>query len=343
MCINPSTLQCGTLVGCGTCWQCVKRKTDHWVSRSIAEASVSTKTYALTLTYDDNRMENPLSKTVLIYRDIQLFLKTLRRKYNVRYICCGEQGSAKDRSHWHIILFFKGDYPKEPLDKRINWKYWKHGFTYFQEPDYDGFAYVLKYILKDQHSITSQRSFAMSKKPPLGIKYFYKLAQEHVDQGLTPQSYIFKIPGIKNKYGKHRQFLMHGVIRKKFMEHFYLKWKQTHKHQPTSDIFDEWQDEITNLEYTDEEIYKQIHYQPVKYIQPWEENTNSGLLDKTRLVESTYDNIPIYYWEHDDYEQITVITEKQTWLERRKEIIKTIKDGSITLSKKTLSEVWNGS
>ena len=163
MCIAPVKLDDGTEVGCRECWQCRKRRVNDYVGRCIAESKFSKKTYAVTLTYDGDQGVNAVT---LIYKDVQNFLKRLRKKHKCRYIVTGEYGSAKGRSHWHIILFFKDSWPEVTANKRVDWKYWTHGFSYFQEPDWKGFEYCLKYVLKDQTSRQSDSHLAMSKKPP---------------------------------------------------------------------------------------------------------------------------------------------------------------------------------
>ena len=95
--------------------------------------------------------------------------------------------------------------------------------------------------------------------------------------------------------------------------------------------------------YTDEEMMKRLHYKPVKYVDEWVEPTGKGLLDKVRLVEATYDGVPIYYWENDYNNHINVITETQQWEESRDEVVETIKNGSVITKKQQLVEFWNGS
>ena len=166
MCISPCRLDNNQEVACRMCWQCRKRKVSDYVGRCIAEAKMSNKTLAVTLTYGDDKLKDheKVHAVTLVYKDVQDFLKRLRKNYKVRYIVTGEYGSAKGRSHWHIILFFKDSYPQVTSNKRVDWKYWDKGHSYFQEPDWKGFEYCLKYVLKDQTSRQSDSHLAMSKK-----------------------------------------------------------------------------------------------------------------------------------------------------------------------------------
>ena len=340
MCIAPNKLDNGIEIRCSQCWQCHARKINDWVGRCIAESKYSTKTYAVTLTYDDKKLDKgeETHSVILIYKDVQDFLKRLRKKYKVRYIVTGEYGSAKGRAHWHIILFFKGDYPEMQENNRVNWKFWKNGFSYFQYPDWKGFQYCLKYILKDQNSLQADTHLAMSKKPPLGYQFFNDLAHKYVDQALAPQTYYYKFGDIRDTKNREKRFLMTGKTKENFMSNFMTEWESKYDHEPISEIVSDYLDDITELEYTDEEMYERIHYKPVKYVEPWTEVQGDGIFTKDHLIQATYDGIPICYWENEDSTKLHIITENDEWHEERPEVIKTIKQGQQQISRQSHAE-----
>lgn len=336
MCIAPVKLDDGTEVGCRECWQCRKRRVNDYVGRCIAESKFSKKTYAVTLTYDGNQGVNAVT---LIYKDVQDFLKRLRKKHKCRYIVTGEYGSAKGRSHWHIILFFKDSWPEVTSNKRVDWKYWKHGFSYFQEPDWKGFEYCLKYVLKDQTSRQSDSHLAMSKKPPLGHEFFQQLAKQHVEQALVPQTYFYKFGDVRDYKNREKGFMMQGKTRENFIETFVNEWEDRYSHEPLSELVTDYYDDITEIEYTDEELYERLHYQPVKYVEPWIEGQGDGIFKDIELVEATYDGIPICYWDNKNKTGIHIVTENDEWHEKRPEVIKTIKQGQQIQRRRTYAEV----
>ena len=336
MCIAPVKLDDGTEVGCRECWQCRKRRVNDYVGRCIAESKFSKKTYAVTLTYDADQGVNAVT---LIYKDVQDFLKRLRKKHKCRYIVTGEYGSAKGRSHWHIILFFKDSWPEVTSNKRVDWKYWKHGFSYFQEPDWKGFEYCLKYVLKDQTSRQSDSHLAMSKKPPLGHEFFQQLAKQHVEQALVPQTYFYKFGDVRDYKNREKGFMMQGKTRENFMETFVNEWEDKYSHEPLSELVTDYYDDITEIEYTDEELYERLHYQPVKYVEPWIEGQGDGIFKDIELVEATYDGIPICYWDNKNKTGIHIVTENDEWHEKRPEVIKTIKQGQQIQRRRTYAEV----
>jgi len=336
MCIAPVKLDDGTEVGCRECWQCRKRRVNDYVGRCIAESKFSKKTYAVTLTYDADQGVNAVT---LIYKDVQDFLKRLRKKHKCRYIVTGEYGSAKGRSHWHIILFFKDSWPEVTSNKRVDWKYWKHGFSYFQEPDWKGFEYCLKYVLKDQTSRQSDSHLAMSKKPPLGHEFFQQLAKQHVEQALVPQTYFYKFGDVRDYKNREKGFMMQGKTRENFMETFVNEWEDKYSHEPLSELVTDYYDDITEIEYTDEELYERLHYQPVKYVEPWIEGQGDGIFKDIELVEATYDGIPICYWDNKNKTGIHIVTENDEWHEKRPEVIQTIKQGQQIQRRRTYAEV----
>ncbi len=336
MCIAPVKLDDGTEVGCRECWQCRKRRVNDYVGRCIAESKFAKKTYAVTLTYDGGQGVNAVT---LIYKDVQDFLKRLRKKYKCRYIVTGEYGSAKGRSHWHIILFFKDNWPEVTSNKRVDWKYWKHGFAYFQEPDWKGFEYCLKYVLKDQTSRQSDSHLAMSKKPPLGHEFFQQLAKQHVEQALVPQTYFYKFGDVRDYKNREKGFMMQGKTRENFMETFINEWEAKYDHEPLSEIVNDYYDDITDIEYTDEEMYERLHYKPVQYVEPWDDNQGDGIFKDDIMVEAEYDGIPIIYWENKNKTGIQIYTETDEWHEERPEVIKTIKQGQQIKRRRTHAEV----
>lgn len=132
----------------------------------------------LTLTYND---ENLPPGNSLVHRDIQLFLKRLRKyllrpktKSNraeteignskpikkIRYYMCGEYGDKTKRAHYHMCLF-----GWEPTDKQfystsgskiksriytsetLN-KIWGKGNVWTGEVTFESAAYVARYIMK---------------------------------------------------------------------------------------------------------------------------------------------------------------------------------------------------
>jgi len=332
MCIRPNRLDDGVEVACRECWQCRKRRVDDLVGRCIAESKYSTKTYAITLTYAQDAGVNAVT---LVYKDVQDFLKRLRKKYKCRYIVAGEYGSAKGRAHWHIIVFFKDKVPDVQENKRVEWKYWPHGFSYFQHPDWKGFEYVLKYVLKDQASRSADAHLSMSKKPPLGAEYFNWLADEHVRQGLAPQKYFYKFGGIRDYKNREKTFMMTGKTKGNFMERFLQKWMEKYDADPRSEIVDEYLDAVTEIEYTDAELMVRLHDKSVRYVEaPLDVVAPEN---EAVLHEFEYRGIPVAVWESE--EQFHIITESDQWHEERVEIQDLIKTKSKKIRSRKHSEI----
>ena len=269
MCRTPNRLDDGTEVACRKCWQCKRNRVNDLVGRCIAESKYATQTYAVTLTYANDAGVNAVS---LVYKDVQDFMKRLRKRYKVRYICAGEYGTAKGRAHWHIILFFKGKAPKIVEDVRVNWKYWTHGYSYFQQPDWKGFQYVLKYVLKDTDLDSADSHMAMSKKPPLGYEFFEELAKEHVEQAVLPRSYKYKVAGVRKDNGTEKVFMMQGKTRENFMNAIKAGWVEKYGKEPSSEFYEEWDEKNYSVEYTDEELIKRMQHKDVIYYEPWVQN-----------------------------------------------------------------------
>lgn len=265
MCQSPGMLANGQQVACRKCKLCLKNRIKDWAGRNIAESLESTASFACDLTYgpelDENRMPIPgrtdhIRAAVLTYSDVQNFLKYLRTHlgYECSYFITGEMGSLKGRAHWHIILHFQGRVPTHEVE--INFsdrhkneygktyvhevcKAWPHGFMYWKRAAYEDVYYNCKYIQKDDGDDKSQRKPGMSKKPPLGARYFAKLAEQYVRQGIAPQDLLYRLPGIKKKKtGEPVEFLLQGRSAEMYLEHFVRVWEEQRPNQamPKSDL-----------------------------------------------------------------------------------------------------------
>lgn len=232
---------------CRNCWQCRENRVNDLVGRCIAESHTAAETVAVTLTYSGDHV----NAAVLVYADFQNFVKRLRSAgYRVRYIVAGEYGSKKGRAHWHAVLFFEDEAPElPPFDQRASWSYWTdhdagRGFVFLQRPDYEGFRYVLKYVLKGQTGPRGSTHLAMSKKPPLGYRFFMELADSYVEQRLSPQSGLYQFRGVKNAKGQHRRFHLQGRMRELFSEMFMIRYRAHHgREYPFSEWLEAQEDE----------------------------------------------------------------------------------------------------
>nr|QJB21493.1 MAG: replication initiator protein [Microvirus sp.] len=142
---------------------------------------------------------------------------------NVRYMVAGEFGERFGRVHWHCILFWRGsDLPKVEIERRINWDFWPHGYSYFQAPDYGGMAYALKYAVKDARPGTLN-PFQLSKKPPIGHDFFVEMAKDLADKGLPLHDPSYSFADVRHK-GKPRQFWLQGRMREIYVKTYLGQW-----------------------------------------------------------------------------------------------------------------------
>lgn len=225
----------------------------------MAEKATMGHAMVFMLSYrNDENGEKPDGAKAFRYKHIQDFLKTVRKLYNDRYgktgeityIVVGERGSARDRVHWHIILFSKRplyklgkwakfvgavmpDYVKNKInapiyDKNQFWSLWPHGLVHVQEPDQGGVAYVMKYALKDQFNEVKSRGtarftkseqhaasmFRMSKKPPIGARWLEEQVKSWRERYVVPPKLEMKVPDMKGYWwprGLLREWLL-GVL-----------------------------------------------------------------------------------------------------------------------------------
>lgn len=104
---------------CGACPECLRKRANIWVLRSVYESREHSYNCMITLTYDNFKREHgkivgeydPDPDLHVCKRDVQLFIKRLRKWYStisdekIKYIACAEYGSRTHRAHYHLLLF----------------------------------------------------------------------------------------------------------------------------------------------------------------------------------------------------------------------------------------------
>ncbi|ALS03511.1 VP4 [Gokushovirus WZ-2015a] len=194
-------------IPCGACLQCRLKRSKMWADRCLMESQYHTNNWFLTLTYDEQHLPTEeyihedtgelLLAHSLQMRDLQLFLKRLRRHFNsgISYLACGEYGPKTARPHYHIILFSDSVvlsdlrlyrqqpngmsyYMSETLDN-----IWQNGGVIIGSVTYESCAYVARYVLKKQtgrfnteetykkHHIVPEFN-TMSKRPAIGRRFY---------------------------------------------------------------------------------------------------------------------------------------------------------------------------
>lgn len=227
--MTPAKLKDGQEVACRACWQCRENRVNDLIGRAIVEGETADATFSVTLTYSGHGPETVL----LRLSDVQNLMKRLRKAgYLVRYMVAGEFGERRGRPHWHAVLFFRGRVPDVRQERRIDWDFWPHGFSYFQRPDYGGIKYALKYALKSAFDRTADRYFVLSKKPPLGHDWFMALAADFVDRGLVPRDPSYALGAVRDPQGRPRRFWLQGRMRELFFDRFFELWSEKYGSEP---------------------------------------------------------------------------------------------------------------
>lgn len=282
-------------VRCRKCWKCRDRRIEDYVGRALLEAETSSQVVVLTLTYREGEM----GAGVLLYNDVQLSLKRIRRAgYSVRHLTVGEYGSSEGRAHWHMVLFVQSDgrqfeivQPAQALPsvlgatrledlvptkalvarqttgkklRRFAWQFWPHGLVECDpETSEAALRYPLKYVFKDEAKEQSVSMMRCSLRPALGHNWLMAWADDHVKQGLPLRSPLYSIPGVKDAKGRHKKFCVQGVSMINVANRYRDQWRKLRGSQPP---FSEWLEEREDYEVRDEQerdalrnLSKQLH------------------------------------------------------------------------------------
>lgn len=163
-----------SIVQCGKCMQCLKRRQNGWAFRLKQQQKVATSAIFLTLTYEEPETTFNGHHT-LNKRHYQLFIKKLRKQTSapLKYYMCGEYGTQTHRPHYHAILY---NLPHSWIQRpeRIQ-NVWGWGNIDIGDASIQSIQYVVGYIqigkwqpIRDDDDREPQFSL-MSKK--MGLNY----------------------------------------------------------------------------------------------------------------------------------------------------------------------------
>lgn len=228
-------------VPCGHCEACIERRSNEWATRIYYEHQYSRNSVFMTLTYADEWLTyNPVQFSVgsyieevvlpvLCIRDVQLFMKRLRKKVGngLRFFVGAEYGEDTGRPHYHLMLFnLKDKYTENILE--IVQSCWSYGSVHLSgDTNIRQVMYIAKYCysasaLNNELVKNFVKPFILcSRMPALGHQYYEDLRQCRyhnetletvvgIDEGKLmpmPRLYRTKIFNDDNKEILYRKFI----------------------------------------------------------------------------------------------------------------------------------------
>lgn len=176
-------------IPCGKCIGCRNDRVEDWATRMVHEAQLHGLNSFLTLTYSDDHV--PAGGT-LVKRDVQLFIKRLRKAITPRkisYFAAGEYGDLNLRPHYHLVVF--GFYPSDtwPVPGQENLyrspeldKLWGKGGTTVGAVTPESCAYTARYTMKKINGALAAAHYGeripefavMSTRPAIGLNWIKK-------------------------------------------------------------------------------------------------------------------------------------------------------------------------
>lgn len=193
-------------IPCGRCIGCRLDYSKEWADRCLLELQSHEHSAFVTLTYDDDHL--PLSHYLdeetgetgeaptLLKRDVQLFMKRLRKRYqydnHLMYYAAGEYGGLTSRPHYHIIIFgLRLDdlvfYKKSPQGHNyynsafMNSVWQDKGFVVVADVTWETCAYTARYVTKklygkeaviyEKYNIEPEFAL-MSRRPGISRSFF---------------------------------------------------------------------------------------------------------------------------------------------------------------------------
>lgn len=210
-------------VPCGQCIGCRLDKSRVWADRMVLELDHSKAAIFVTLTYDNDHVpigsidDNGVPVLTLVKRDVQLYLKRLRKHFadrEIRFYLAGEYGDQTLRPHYHAILFGLSLHDfvdlqllgindfKQPLyNSDLMRSIWQCGNISIGNVSWQTCAYVARYVQKkltgkgaDYYTqLGIEPPFALMSRRPGIAGYF---AVEHADKLGDTYQYVTDDNGI---------------------------------------------------------------------------------------------------------------------------------------------------
>jgi len=239
MCINPSYVHIRkglsyekTPVPCRRCWACRKNKVNDLTGLCLGEYAASDWGLALTLTYDDRKLYDPVQAKAIHKHDFQLFMKNVRNDgHKCRYLVAGEYGSRKSRAHFHVLLLGSGKPPRIPPPFSPNrWSlpdWWDYGHVNVDPHIHEAsIRYITKYLVKkldpDNKNTEeiSEEWLSWSKRPMLGESYIHALVERQADMRTFPYTLNYLPPGASQK----NRYSLRGAAEYKYFDRLFELW-----------------------------------------------------------------------------------------------------------------------
>lgn len=186
------------LLPCGKCSECISKRAFDWATRCRHEISEHDDNTFITLTYDNENLEN--IDFLNFKKPFQLFLKRLRKKTKkkLRYMVSHEYGGKTGRPHHHAIIFgweasnqyhFTNSPSGEKLYRSDELEsLWTHGISSIGEANEKTAYYIASYALKSSsidavspdtgEIVTLRDTMDTSKRPAIGKTYLLKHAEQ---------------------------------------------------------------------------------------------------------------------------------------------------------------------
>lgn len=214
---------------CGTCFECLTKRTQEWATRASHEMSLHKENCFLTLTYDNDNLPSihDFSQKTLF----RLFIKRLRKSLGdkkIKYLASHEFGGQTFRPHHHLIIFgwspanqkfLKNTPAGYPIFRAPHLeKNWEHGYSSVAEANSQTAYYVASYALKGKkHTYTDPLGEVITVKDSMtcsqgiGLKYAQKNLQHLVDSNKhIPRYYKKKLfeqnPILHEQYDERESF-----------------------------------------------------------------------------------------------------------------------------------------
>lgn len=254
----------------------------------MEEHRFNPNSWFFTLTYSDECVpfDETISFPVVRKRDIQLFMKRLRKRFSsygitIRFFLCSEYGPKTLRPHYHGILFgippSKGSiYFNKVFISALISDSWKQGFITVDPVSPARCFYVAKYcssvsVLPDHLKDVRYKPFLLCSRKP-GIGFSYLEHREARSLRLNPASFVRREGGSRVRIPRYLKDRLYDSDMRDRLKAITLEYSYAKSYE----LYEQW-----NL-YSSESLYRLLSYE-LEFIESIERKLRNSSLNKSKL------------------------------------------------------------
>jgi len=186
---------------CRRCSTCLSNDQWKWEKRANLETAAHKATYFVTLTARPRSADWQPTRANM-KKDLQDYIKRLRKKGDFRYLAAAEYGDANGRFHWHLLIHTN----ETAINTKSTRNHWKQGITHARKTNKKS-RYVTKYIKNTEGRVPCSLKYGEAVKEPIASHATIKEIFSRFDKAKIKRVGPDQVPHKQSKRMSHELHL----------------------------------------------------------------------------------------------------------------------------------------